>query len=92
MNLPRARHAFTSPRGFRYAHTRDLFALMGHPNAAKWPDAGLPARAVQGIWVWVLPRNPPEPGARKSSRHRVRCLCPSCGREVSAGRLSQHTC
>lgn len=71
------------------ASSPDMFQHFGQPGS-KWPDAGLPAREIQGITVWVNPivRVP----GHKSSKHRVRCRCPSCGTEVSMGRLDQHVC
>lgn len=93
-----------SPRnhhGFRYPATEsDMRALFG-VTGPKWPDAGCPARLIQGIWVHVLPINhehlrkqiDPRTGrARKSSKHRCIAACPDCGKAVSAGRLQQHKC
>lgn len=90
----RVRHELPGRYG-RYADSTDLFALMGMPRVDHWPATGLPARDVQGVRVWVNPK-PVKVGRdgrpRKSSAHRVRCACPGCGRELSAGRLSQHLC
>lgn len=51
------------------------------------------------IRIWVAPFVPKfRPGWNgapvrvKSSTHRVRCKCPGCGCELSAGRLFQHVC
>lgn len=54
------------------------------------------------IRVWVAPHVPKfgkrwngsdwVPAVVKTSVHRVRCACPGCGVELSAGRLFQHRC
>ena len=49
--------------------------------------------------VWVNPLPERDVGVRnqwgrlvKRSTHRVSCECPLCGKQMSAGRLFQHTC
>jgi hypothetical protein len=69
--------------------SNEVFETLGVAGT-HWPDAGLPARVVQGIKVWVAPKVV-RPG-RKSSKHRVMCACPGCGRVFSVGRLAQHVC
>lgn len=85
------------------AHEPDMAIIMGR-QGAEWPDEGMPMRLVQGVKkvdgatypvmipVWVLRKPLPPEGRRKSSAHRVRCMCPGCQVELSAGRLFQHVC
>jgi hypothetical protein len=85
---------FTHPSGSltRPVHSSAMLQLLG-VSGSKLPAEGMPAREIQGIRVWVAPLPPREPGQRgKRSTHRVRCACPDCGAEVSAGRLFQHRC
>lgn len=49
------------------------------------------------VKVWVNPLvGEAEPGTyrrlAKRSTHRVMCECPHCGKQMSAGRLFQHSC
>jgi hypothetical protein len=86
---------FESPRfpGQR-ANTTDMFLLLG-VTKQKWPDAGIPARFIQGMWVGVLPIDHVALGkvpGKRSVKHRVLAVCPGCGKSVSAGRLHQHIC
>lgn len=80
----------------RNAQHTDMLMLLSEAHQRnflenkKWPDEGLPPTTVQGITVWVKPIVR-EPG-KKSSKHRVLCKCPTCGQEMSAGRLFQHVC
>jgi hypothetical protein len=81
-----------------------MLKLLG--VTGKLPAAGLPARMLRGrnelrepvsIKVWVAPLVGEAPRnalgrAQKRSSHRVRCECPGCGVELSAGRLFQHVC
>lgn len=86
-----ARHRFWHPDyPSRPVHAHTMAQLLG--VTGNYPAVGLPPREVQGIRVWVNPLPPRGPGERKRSTHRVRCLCPGCGRELSAGRLFQHDC
>jgi hypothetical protein len=62
------------------------------------PGIDATGKPVQ-ISVWVAPFVPKfskrmdgTPVRVKSSTHRVRCSCPGCGAELSAGRLFQHVC
>lgn len=92
---------FTHPSGSvtRPVHSEAMLQLLG---VKKLPVGGMPPREIQGIRVWVTPSVPKfRKGWNgreyvemrvKSSAHRVRCACPDCGAEVSAGRLFQHRC
>jgi len=74
------------------AHTSYVMEMFGLPaGSRKWPDEGLPPRTVQGILVWVEPKERAKRtfGAR-SKFHRALALCPACGKVLSAGRLFQH--
>jgi hypothetical protein len=93
-------HLYNSRYPGRPVHSSRMFELFSLDATAKWPDAGLPPRELPAtdtsngtavdVTVWVRPitRTP----GRKSSAHRVRCLCPGCNVELSAGRLFQHVC
>jgi hypothetical protein len=71
-------------------HSDEMLKTLG-VEGSKLPLEGLPQREIQGIQVWVVP-HVPHPNGRKSSKHRVLCACPNCGRVLSAGRLHQHKC
>jgi hypothetical protein len=83
---------FTHPSGspYRQVHSAAMLQLLG---VTKLPVEGMLSRKIQGITVWVRAL-PPRPADRRTKRstHRVRCLCPDCGVELSAGRLFQHKC
>jgi hypothetical protein len=77
-----------------HAQNTDMLNLIGaahgNPGLKNWPDAGFPPVKIQDISVWVRPIER-VPG-KKSSKHRVMCMCPKCGHVLSAGRLHQHVC
>lgn len=87
-------------------HSHDMLRLLGVKSLPRtgMPARMLPGRNVTTkepveIRVWVAPHVPKfRPGSNgqpvrvKSSSHRVRCTCPGCGVELSAGRLFQHVC
>ena len=76
-------------RGHLYAmHSDEMLDALG-VKGGHLPVDGINPRQVQGVTVYVLAA-PPSNG-RKSSKHRVMAVCPTCGRHMSAGRLvSQH--
>ncbi len=102
--MSRARFRFQPPAGRRVAHSHAMLQLLGVKG--KLPALGMPATLLPGtndqgqpvsILVWVAPLvgdapRGPTGRAQKRSAHRVRCKCPGCGAEVSAGRLFQHVC
>ncbi len=92
--------------GRRAAQESDMAKILGR-QGGHWPDAGMPAQEVMGIEVpkpgeiniaavpikvWVNPVTRPAEARGKSSKHRVMCNCPGCGKEFSVGRLAQHVC
>jgi hypothetical protein len=95
---------FQPPAGCRVAHSHSMRKLLG--VTGDLPALGLPATLLPGtnnqgqpvqILTWVVPLvgdapRGPTGRAQKRSTHRVRCKCPGCGDEVSAGRLFQHVC
>lgn len=90
---PKPKHRFVNADGNSYRCV-DMFELLG-VKGSKWPDAGVPARLVQGVWVHVLPVDHVtlhKRDGKKGSKHRVIAACPTCGVAVSAGRLFQHIC
>lgn len=68
----------------------DLKKAMG-VNTQDWPDAGVPAMEVQGIKVWVEPRDHALRYNRAGKLIRTLCECPRCGKVMAAGRLWQHS-
>lgn len=95
-----------SPRRSVHSHVMlRLLEVRALPREGM-PARMLPGRDSTGahteIRVWVAPHVPKFRkawnGAEyveklvKTSVHRVRCECPGCGAELSAGRLFQHLC
>lgn len=75
----------------RQVSTGGLMRLLGVKDTAlKWPDAGVPRQQVQGIWVWVEPKNPAERIHKPNGLVRALAQCPVCKAIVSVGRLEQH--
>ena len=75
---------------YRYpAHSSTMLELLGLPPKAKLPKDGMNAVMIQGVEVWITPL---DIARAKKQFHRVRCECPICGEEMSAGRLNQHIC
>lgn len=62
-------------------------APFGYKRGAHFPKEGRQSRMVDGVAVWIEPE--PEGGNRRK-RHRMKAQCPSCGLQLSAGRLEQH--
>lgn len=73
----------------RNAQSHNVKKMLGLEPKAKLPKEGMPAREIQGITVYVRPLD-----AKTSARrlHRVRAICPHCNKDLSVGRLHQHTC
>ena len=92
-----------APNARNRVHSHVMLRLLG---VRKIPLEGMPACMLPGddstgahveIKTWIVPlTGAPERGASgrllKRSAHRVRCECPGCGTELSAGRLFQHRC
>jgi hypothetical protein len=99
------KYRFSPLAGRRVLHSDSMLQLLG---VKKLPVLGMPVTLLPGIdstgkpvqiSVWVAPFVPKfrpgwngAPKRVKSSTHRVRCKCPGCGVELSAGRLFQHVC
>jgi hypothetical protein len=97
------RYRFSPPAGRRVVHSSAMLQMLG---VSELPKLGLPLTFLPGtnslgqpvqISVWVAPLvgdAPVNAYGRKQRRcaHRVRCKCPGCGTELSAGRLFQHEC
>lgn len=72
-----------------HASSGDMHQLLG---VRKLPDEGMDVREIQGVQVYVKPRNPKPTDRRvRSSKHRVIAIC-TCGQHVPVGRLHQHKC
>jgi hypothetical protein len=80
------------------AYTGEVMELLG---VKKLPPEGMNLILIQGIWIFVEPA--PEPryvggfsawaGKKiKSSKHRIKAICGTCDKTLSAGRLHQHKC
>lgn len=95
--------AIPSPRWPLIRATDGCFKILfGLDPKAKWPAAGMsnPDGStkdvfVQGDWgkvqMWVDPLvGHPSSTGRLAHQHRLRCICPRCGQQMSAGRLQQH--
>lgn len=92
----------------RALHSHRMLQLLGVKKlpALGMPLILLPGISSDGkpveIRTWVTPHVPKfgkrwngsdwVPARVKTSVHRVRCACPGCGTELSAGRLFQHVC
>lgn len=77
------------------AQNREVLEMLGVATS-RLPKEGLEPRLVQGIKVWVKPAYPKLEGVplrdqRKESRHRIMVECPACKKEMSLGRLHQHS-
>lgn len=71
------------------AQSNEIHRLLG---VRRLPDEGMPVQEIQGVQVYVKPRNPKPEGRRaRDCRHRVIAIC-TCGQHVPAGRLHQHIC
>lgn len=75
-------------------HMKVHFGLGAH---APWPAAGMSARVVDGVRLWVEPLQSKEErqflwnGHRcHRNPHRLMAECPVCGKVTSYGRLHQH--
>lgn len=69
----------------RPLHTRDLKKALGFDPDFRWPAGfSLGPVMVDNVEVFIRPKT------KKGMEMRVFCLCPRCGKEVSAGRLTQH--
>ena len=69
----------------QYLHHDKIRAAMGLPK--KLPRTGMEPKCINGVWYFLLSSfNAP----RKTSKHRMYAICPSCGNYVPAGRLHQH--
>lgn len=75
------------------AHTPEVMRLFGLPSGSnKWPDEGFAPREIQGITVWVEPKDRTKRTFGAEGKfHRVLAQCPLCGRVLSASRLPQHS-
>jgi hypothetical protein len=73
------------------ASKSEVRALLGCERDAL-PDGGMDPQDVQGIIVWVEPKDRlkrTKIGQRYF--HRVLAKCPACGGIMSVGRLQQHS-
>lgn len=72
---------------FGNAQHTDIRRMFGLPEKAKLPTKGMSAIEAQG---WTLYIRPLERKGRKL--HRARAICPTCKKDISAGRTHQHAC
>lgn len=83
--MTKNKYEFIRPDAELRAHASSMYELLGHNPKSHLPDGGLPARKIQGKWVWVTPRADTPRG-----KHRVMTECPTCGKVVQAGKLFMH--
>lgn len=79
--------------GWNVQHN-DIYRLLGLSITKHLPRDGLPLRDVQGVPVYVLPKEMAEYQAKQQGKafvHRVFAVC-TCGQHVPVGRLGQHKC
>lgn len=75
---------YTQTRG--QLHDAQRKVAFGLDRKAKWPDAGMPPREINGITHFVLPKVVVYNGLNR----RCLAVCPDCGRFTCAGHLEQH--
>lgn len=68
----------------RPVQSKAVKALLGL-GSKPLPDEGMPCRLIQGVHVWVAPREGP-----RRFYLRVMCSCPECEKVMALGRLAQH--
>jgi hypothetical protein len=81
----------TNDRGWP-CHWRQLYEALG-VEGTHLPAEGLPTRQIGNVWVWVEAKEMAHKEAVMDNMafvHRVRCRCPKCFKQLSAGRLHQH--
>lgn len=66
-------------------YLREEFFVQAGIEDERLPHEGVHPRQINGIWMWVTPKDHPE---AKFIRHL--CWCPICGKEMAFGRLGQH--
>jgi hypothetical protein len=66
----------------RQIHTHELREILGISHT---PAEGLAPREVNGVKIWAVPL---VPGG--TFQLRMRCECPTCGKQMAAGRYAQH--
>jgi hypothetical protein len=72
-----------------YMHERSLKRLLGLPKKLPANFSCDPV-VVDGVLVYVTEGSEGQDWKHKSSKHRVRAICPECGKHTSAGRLFMH--
>lgn len=75
-----------------YTHQHQLKLALGltESEAARMPPSlTRPPVLVDGVLVYIV-ATPDEPGYDGTGRHRVRAICPECGKHTSAGRMMMH--
>jgi hypothetical protein len=68
----------------------EIRALLGC-STPELPDAGMPGKMIQGILVWIEPKDRElRTSAGKRYFHRTLAKCPVCFKIMSVSRLWQH--
>lgn len=67
------------------------YTLLETLGVKRLPAAGLPPQLIQGIKVWAEPLRGEKPVRGKRHTHRLLAECPVCAKQMSAGRLHQHS-
>ena len=82
----------TNDRGYP-ARWDELYTALGLDPNKHLPDEGVRAKMLSNVVVFVWPKQFAASEAKRSAnvfKHRLRCWCPKCSKELSAGRLHQH--
>lgn len=74
---------------FGPAQSAEIKAKLGLSEHASLPVNGMSPRLVDGYILYVLPLNPLQRTYHRP--HRVRAICPVCDKDISAGRIGQHS-
>ena len=73
----------------QHAEIRSLLGC-GYPNP-ELPDSGMPPQVVQGIVVWIEPKDRAKrTKAGQRFFHRTLAICPRCNKIMSVARMQQH--
>lgn len=81
----------------RHMHHTQVYQALGLDPKKHLPEEGLPPQVINGVTVWVEPKKPTiyreylgRQIATRNQPHRVKALCPTCGKTFTAGKLFMH--
>ena len=73
----------------RFGHHPEVREALGLGPKGKLPPEGVIRHVIDGVTYYVEPQQEKLPGEGRRMHHRTRAICPTCGKNVSAGRLRQ---